>query len=136
MERIAAPLDDKNLCDDSLRDDVFRDCYQAADMKGGKSHLIGLVKVDEYEENGVFLDAIVDVQWKFASNIIRIELLACTCQEDFFSMRDDFFRYYERVFKEWEQGMIDNCVAPDSACVEFKRWGNVLYVSFWWLVSE
>ena len=132
MERIPAPFDGKNLCDDSLRDDVFRDCYQAADMKGGKSHLIGRVEVDEYETSGIYLDAIVDAQWRCNSNVLRIELLACPCQEDFF-MREDFFKYYERVFKEWEQGLKGNCGAPDSAEVEMKRKGNVLYVSFWWL---
>lgn len=133
MEKIPAPFDGKNLCDDSLRNDVFRDCYEGPDMKGGQSHMIGYVNVDEYEENGLYLDAIVDARWSDASNTIRIELLACPCQTEFSSMRDDFFRYYERLFKEWEQGLKDNCVEPDTACVEFERKDNVLYVSFWWL---
>ena len=131
-ERIPASFDGKNLCDDSLRDDVFQSCYWAADMKGVKSHMIGPVSVDT---DDVFFDGIIDVQWNEDSNTIRIELVACPCIEDFFSMQDDFFRYYEGVFKEWEQGLIDNSVPPDSACVEFERDGNVLYVSFWWLVG-
>ena len=130
MEKIAAPFDGKNLCDDSLRDDVFRDSYWAADMKGSKSHMIGPVSVDT---DDVFFDGIVDAQWNEDSNTIRIELVACPCIEDFFSMRDDFFRYYEGIFREWEQGLKDNCIEPDSAEVEFKRDGNVLYVSFWWI---
>lgn len=129
MEKIPAPFDGKNLCDDSLRDEVFCNCYPAEDMKGGRSHMVGHVFVDEYEESGLYLDAIVDAQWNDASNTIRIELLAWADN----SMLDDFFRYYERLFREWEQGLKDNCVAPDSACVEFKRERNVLYVSFWWL---
>lgn len=132
MEKIAAPFDGKNLCDDSLRDVVFSDCFWASDMKGGKSHMIGPVSVDT---DDVFFGGIVDAQWNEDSNTIRIELVACPCPEDF-SMREDFFRYYEGVFKEWEQGLKDNSVEPDSACVEFKRDGNVLYVSFWWLVES
>lgn len=133
MKKIPAPFDGKNLIDDDLRDDVFQTCYWAADMKGGKSHMIGPVSVDEYEDKGIYLDAIVDAQWNDASNTIRIELLACPCHEDFFSMRENFFRYYERLFKEWEQGLIENSIEPDSACVDFRRDGNVLYVSFWWV---
>ena len=133
MKKIPAPFDGKNLIDDDLRDDVFQTCYWAADMKGSKSHMIGPVSVDEYEDNGIYLDAIVDAQWNDVSNTIRIELLACPCHEDFFSMRENFFRYYERLFKEWEQGLIENSIDPDSACVDFRRDGNVLYVSFWWV---
>ena len=133
MEKIAAPFDGKNLIDDSLRDEVFQNCYWAADMKGGRSHMIGRVDVDSYDKDGIYLDAIVDAQWSASSNTIRIELLACPCQEDFCSMRHDFFRYYEGIFREWETGLKDNCIEPDTAEVEFKREGNVLYVSFWWI---
>ena len=134
MEKIAAIFDGKNLCDDSLRDDVFSGFYEAADMKGGNSHMVGCVSVDEYDENGLYLDAVVDARWSACSNVIRIELLACPAQTDFY-IHDDFFRYYERLFVEWERGMKENRVAPDSACVEFERDGNVLYVSFWWLCN-
>lgn len=130
MERIAAPFDEKNLSDDGLRDDVFRDCYECDDMKGRASHLLGHVSVDDDEH---YFDGIVDVRWSSSWNTIRIELMACPCQTDFFSMRDNFFRYYEQVFKGWESDLKENCIAPDSAEVEFKREGNVLYVSFWWL---
>ncbi len=135
MEKIAAPFDGKNLIDDDLRDVVFQNCYWAADMKGGRSHMIGHVDVDSYDKDGIYLDAIVDAQWSDSSNTIRIELLACPCQEDFFSMRDDFFRHYEGIFREWEQGLKDNCIEPDSAEVDFKREGNVLYVSFYFVTD-
>ena len=130
METIAAPFDGKNLMDDGLRDDVFQSFYWARDMKGIRSHMVGPVKVDS---DKVYLDAIVDAQWSEQSNTIRIELLACPCSEDFFSMREGFFRYYEAVFREWEQGMKENCIEPDTAKVEFQHEDNVLYVSFWWI---
>ena len=130
FKKVPAPFDGKNLVDDSLRDNIFSDCFWAADMKGAKSHMIGCVGADT---DDVYFDGIVDAQWSEDSNTLRIELVACPCPDDFFSMREDFFRYYESLFKEWEQGMIENCIAPDSACVDFTRDGNVLYVSFWWL---
>ena len=132
MKRVAAVFDDKDLCDDSLRDNVFGDFYWAADMKGGHSHMIGTVSVcnDRY-----CFDGVVDAQWD-ESNTIRIELLACPCPEDFFSMRDDFFKYYEEEFKDWEDGLKENCLGGDSAEVEFCHEDNVLYVSFWWLIDE
>ena len=132
MKRVAAVFDGKDLIDDSLRDNVFGDFYWAADMKGSHSHMIGTVSVcnDDY-----CFDGIVDAQWD-ESNTIRIELVACPCPEDFESMRDDFFKYYEEEFKDWEDGLKENCLGDDSAEVEFKRDGNVLYVSFWWLIEE
>jgi len=130
MKRIPAPFDGKNLIDDSLRDEVFQGCYECADMKGRKSHMTGPVKVDC---DNLYLDCIVDAQWSESSNTIRIELKACPAVTDFFSMRDDFFRYYEGIFRDWETGLKDNCIEPDSAEVEFKREGNVLYVGFWWI---
>jgi len=133
MEKKPAIFDGKDLVDDSLRDEVFESCYWCADMKGRKSHMVGPVKVDTHDKDGVYLDCIVDAQWNEASNTIRIELVACPCPEDFYSMREDFFRYYEGIFREWEEGLKENCFEPDSAEVEFKREGNVLYVSFWWL---
>lgn len=125
--RCEAPFDDKNLCDDSLRDDVFGDCYQADDMRRGKSHLIGYVSEDSDE---IYFDGIVDAQWRCDSNVLRIELLACPAQENFFSMREDFFKYYEQTFKAWEN--------PANEClvVETEREGNVLYVSFWFETED
>jgi len=132
-KKVPALFDGKDLIDDDLLDVVFQNCYLAADMKGGRSHIIGHVEVDSYDKDGIYLDAIVDAQWSASSNTIRIELLACPCAEDFHSMRHDFFRHFECVFREWEEGLKQNCIEPDSAEVEFKREGNVLYVSFWWL---
>ena len=124
MTKIKAPFDSKNLLDDSLRDDVFQGCYQCADMKGRKSHMTGPESVSGYGKDDLYLDCIVDAQWSSNSNTIRIELLACPCQEDFSSMREDFFKYYEQVFKEWE------CPENRDLRVEFSRENNVLYVSF------
>lgn len=133
MKRHEAIFDGKDLVDDSLRDEVFQGCYWAADMKGRKSHMVGPVRVDTDE---IYFDGIVDAQWNEASNTIRIELVACPCPEDFYTMRDDFFKYYEREFKDWERGLRENCFGNDSAEVEFQREGNVLFVSFWWLIDE
>ena len=133
MKRMAAVFNQKDLCADGLRDDVFSNCYEASDSEGHHNHLISYETVDDDE---IFFNAIIDVQWEFNTNTIRIELLACPCPEDFFGMRDDFFKYYEKVFKEWERGLIENSLADDSAEVTFKRDGNVLYVSFWWLINE
>lgn len=129
MEKIPAPFDGKNLVDDSLRDDVFRDCYQCDDMTDSRGHLLGHVSADTDE---VWLDAIVDVRWSSSWNTLRIELMACPAQSDFFSMRDDFFRYYEQVFRQWEQDSKENGFDGKGFYVEFKREGNVLFASFWW----
>ena len=132
-KRIAAPFDGKNLCDDSLRDDVFRDCYYCDDSKGRKTHVLGNVTEDNED---VYFDGIVDARWSETSNTIRIELMACPCQEDFFSMRDDFFKHYEKLFKGWENDVKEHCFDDEGFLVEFERENNVLYVRFWWLDNE
>lgn len=119
---IPAPFDGKNLVDDDLRDYIFRGFYQADDMKNGESHLIGTEYVDN---DDFYFEGIVDAKWELNSHLLRIELVACPSHSDFFSMRDDFFKYYESVFKEWENP--DN----EALVVHFKRESNVLLVSFY-----
>lgn len=131
--KMPAPLDDKNLCDDSLRDDVFEGCYWCDDSKNGKSHVLCHIEED-YDD--IYFDGIVDAQWSSKSNTIRVELKACPCTDDFYSMREDFFKHYERLFKGWEDDVKENHRDDDGFLVEFEREDNVLYVSFWWLDNE
>lgn len=126
---IPAPIDNKNLLEDPFEDDVFRDFYQGSDHRKGnnKRHLIGTVSVDT---DAIYFDGFVEVKWNWGSNTICIELIACPASEDYFSMKDDFFKYYEGIFKEWE------CPDNEDLRIQFKREDNKLYVSFYFEVEE
>lgn len=121
---IPAPLDDKNVCDDFLRDDTFADFYQAEDSRNGATHLIGTKSVDTDE---FYFDGIIDVKWYESRNVIEIELLACPCREDFPSMCEDFFRYYEKTFKEME------VQEEGYPRIQTSRRRNTLMVGFYWV---
>ena len=123
---IPAPIDDKNLLEDPFEDEVFGDFLQASDHRKetNKRHLIGSLHVDTYDTDGLYIDGFVDVKWQWGTNTICIELIACPASEDFFSMREDFARYYTNVFKGWEN--------PDNPALVVKttQEENKLYVSF------
>lgn len=121
---IPAPFDGKNLCDDSLLDNIFANAYHSADTKG--------YKLNNYYKYNIYcsvcvgdLDCYVNAKWSAKENVLRIELVACPCVEDFSYMRECFFNYYEGIFKSWE------CEENRDLRVTFKREENVLYVSFW-----
>lgn len=121
-ELTPAPFDEKNLSADSLRDNIFGDFYDQRFSKGRKARKLGhiLIDTDKY-----YIDGYVSVEWSSDSNTIVLELLACPCEEDFFSMTDDFLLYYTEIFKEWEcpdnEGLVVKCNSEDDK----------LYVSFY-----
>lgn len=121
MELISAPFDDKNLCDDSLRDEIFSGFFETDDMRDGKSHMIGKLNVDN---DRFYIDAYVSAEWNSQSNTICLEMLACPSQSDFFFMIDDFYKYYTEIFERWEN---QDC---EYLKVVFRREKNKLFVSF------
>ena len=111
MEKIYAPIDNKNLTEDGLEDDVFRDFYWAPDHRTGskRRHLIGSVKTENY-------DAMVDVKWFYGDHSIDIQVIAIQPSEDIDEVRSEF--------KAWQ------CEDNEGLVVETKRVLGILNVSF------
>lgn len=127
MKLISAPLDGKNISDDSLREEVFNGCYEARDSVGLHSHMVGHILIDE---DDIYLDGIVEARWQSNWNVIQITLLACPSQADFAAMGDSFIKHFERVFKAWE------CPENEALRVSFERIGNTgLNVSLWFEID-
>ena len=120
MERIFAPIDNKNLMEDPIVDDVFRDFYWAPDHRRGKSrHLVGTVRTDNY-------DTLVEAKWRFGDAAIEITIIGMQPSEDYECVRDEVFAHYERIFKSWQ------CEDNEGLIVETSRWlGFILRVSFY-----
>lgn len=98
---IPAPIDNKNLLEDPFEDDVFGNFYAARDHRDSSRsrHLIGNLKINT---DDLYIDAIIEVLWKYGNNTICIKMLACPPTEDFDEMLKDVRKYYEQIFKEWE----------------------------------
>lgn len=98
---VPAPIDNKNLLEDPFEDDVFGNFYAAYDHRDGSRsrHLIGNLKINT---DDLYIDAIIDVSWIYGENIICIKMLACPPTEDFDEMLKDVRKYYEQIFKGWE----------------------------------
>lgn len=125
MEKIAAPIDNKNLLEDPFEDGVFGDFYAAPDhRKHNLRHLIGSVETENY-------DAFVDVWWHYSNHMISIRLLGYQSQEDLDEVREEVMTHYERVFKEWQ------CDDNPGLIVETKRMPdpNVMTVSFYFVTD-
>lgn len=119
MERIYAPIDNKNLMEDGFEDDVFQDFYYAPNHRWNNiRHLVGSVKTENY-------DALVDVQWSFGSHSIDIQLLAYQPSENKDDVEQEVFDHYERVFKAWE------CEDNPDLVVKTRRINGILTVSFY-----
>lgn len=124
MALIYAPIDNKNLIEDSFEDDVFRDFYWAPDHRAGgrRRHMIGSVKTENY-------DAMVDVKWCWGDAAIDIQVIAIQPTEDIDYVREEVFDYYERIFKSWE------CEENEGLVIKFKRVLGILTVSFYFKVE-
>lgn len=127
MKLIPAPIDNKNLMEDSFEDEVFQDLFEAHDHRDGKGtrHLIG--KKDVFEDGFVNATGIVDVRWSFGDNGIRITLLAvsgCANTDDWEYARKAIFNEYRKTFKSWE------CPSNEDLVVDFYELVNTLTVIF------
>ena len=129
MNRIPAPIDNKNLCEDGFEDDVFCDGFmQAYDHRDGKGtrHLVGTKAV---KEGGIVMESgIVDVTWNYGDNCVHITLLAvsgCANTYDWEETRKHIFDDYRNTFKTWE------CESNPDLRVEFYELGNRLNVIFY-----
>lgn len=102
MERIPAPIDNKNICEDGL-DSILEDLYPAPDhYKDGERHKVGFLQIKD-KNNDHIAEAYVDVQWRFADNSIHIKMLAYNdCVASCEDTRNEVYEYYTRFFKEWE----------------------------------
>ena len=127
MEKIAAPIDNKNLCEDGFEDDVFRNFSFAPDHRNGKGvrHLVGTVNLADYNKELLGLEAIVDVKWNWGDSFITITLLAYNPTESLHEVRDEVFKHYRQVFKAWE------CPENEGLVVEFYELGDKLNVIFY-----
>ena len=126
MEKIAAPIDNKNLMEDPFEDDVFGNFYPAYDHRVGKMrHLIGHKEVkDEFN----YEEGLVDVKWQWGDNCIRITLLAVPGVSDSYDWeyaRKVIFGDYRKLFKSWE------CEENENLVVEFYELVNTLNVIFY-----
>lgn len=134
MKKIAAPIDNKNLCEDPFEDEVFGDGFmQAYDHRDGSRtrHLIGTK--DVVEDGVVNETGLVDVRWKWGDNCVHITLLAvsgCSDTNDWEYTRRHIFDDYRRIFKEWE------CPENEGLRVEFYELKNQLNVMFYFEVEE
>ena len=120
MEKIFAPIDNKNLMEDGFEDDVFEDFYWGPDHRMGskRRHMIGCVKTENY-------DAIVAVNWCFGDNAIDIQVIGIQPSENIDDVRNEVFDHYEQVFKAWQ------CEDNEGLVVETKRVLGILTVSFY-----
>lgn len=119
MKLIGAPIDNKNLMEDSFEDEVFADFYWARGHRDWKArHLVGKVKTDNYE-------ALVDVKWNFGENSIAIQVLAVERGDDFGDVEREVLDHYEQVFKAWE------CPENETLRVESHRSLGILHVNFY-----
>ena len=116
MEKIYAPIDNKNIMEDCLEDEVFGNFYAASDHRHGKlRHLIGL------KDN-----ALVDVTWSQGYHIVTINVIAVAPTEDFGVVRQETYDSYYKVFKEWEN---------DRLQVHFTYFAGELNVSFYFKID-
>ena len=125
MEKIAAPIDNKNLMEDPFEDEVFGDFDAAYDHRDGSRtrHLIGRKTVIE---DGVECESgVVDVRWKWGDNCVTITLLAVPKSEDWEETRRRIFDAYKREFKAWE------CEDNPDLVVEFYELQDKLNVIFY-----
>jgi len=96
MEKIFAPIDNKNIMEDAFEDDVFQGFYWASEHRASKRrHLIGNVQTENY-------DAMVDVKWAWGEHSIDIQVLGTRPAEDIDEVRREVFELYEHTFKAWE----------------------------------
>lgn len=124
MEKIAAPIDNKNLLEDPFTDEVFGEFDAAHDhYSGGVRHLIGRKAVIE---DGVECESgLVDVRWKYGDNCVTITLLAVPKSEDWEYIRGYIFDAYRKEFKAWE------CPENEGLVVEFYELLDKLNVIFY-----
>ena len=126
MKRIPAPIDNKNLLEDTFEDEMFGGFYQAYDHRDGSStrHLIGHQLLKD-ERGYLKADAIVDAKWKYGDNCVHITMLAVENTDDFELVRDAIFATYRKEFKAWE------CEDNPNLIVEFYELKNCLNVIFY-----
>lgn len=130
MERISAPIDNKNLMEDGFTDDVFRDFYHATDhYKNHVRHLVGTINLADYDKELIGMEAYVDVKWNFGNSHITITLLAYNPCENLHDVKQAVFDHYRNVFKEWE------CDENEGLVVDFYQLNDKLNVIFYYEVE-
>lgn len=124
MEKIAAPIDNKNIMEDPFEDVVFGNFDAARDHRQkGVRHLVGYKMV--YEDGIECERGLVDVRWKYGDNFVTITLLAVPMTEDWEDTRRHIFDSYKQEFKAWE------CEDNPGLVVEFYELQDKLNVIFY-----
>lgn len=120
--RCAAPIDNKNLLEDPFEDGVFRDLYAASDhRKRNMRHLIGFHR----EWGSEFGGAVIEAKWHYGDNIVCINVLSASPQEDFDEVRKEVFAAAIKTFKAWQ------CADNPGLIVETEERDQSLIVSFY-----
>ena len=95
MEKIPAPIDNKNIMEDAIDDEVFRGFYLGNEGGFRRRHMIGTVDTESYS-------AIVEAKWKFGENSIDIKLVGTKPGDEPDDVRREVFELYEHMFKAWQ----------------------------------
>lgn len=128
MERISAPIDNKNLMEDGL-DEIIDDLYEAPDHnKGGHRHKVGFLQLND--SNGdLICEAYVDVSWRYGDNAVEIQLLAFNEHVNYLEeTTQEVFNHYTRFFKGWENDANEGLRVE---CYEMRSSTPLLRVSFY-----
>lgn len=123
MMKMVAPIDDRNILEDPIEDEVFRDFYvEPYHKKSRWRNVIGTVKTENY-------DAIVAAAWEFGDNEIQVNVVGYQPTEDIDEVRKEVYDHYEQVFKSWQ--------CEDNPClvVETER-TYLLSVKFYYEIEE
>ena len=130
MKLISAPIDNKNLMEDSF-EDMFDNFYKAPyHYEGGFRHMIGYVRAQE--GSCVYAEGYAEVEWWYGANTIKIHVIAVPQQENFDEMTEGILNYYKNIFSSWQ------CEENPGLVVRFSEYkgDGELFVNFYFEVED
>lgn len=127
---VKAPLDEKNLSADWLRDDVFCNNFMTMRDHGERrsNHLVGKCEVyDEHNKKCIDYCGYVEVTWYNNDNFISIKVIGVDASEDWVTTRDAIFEHYKKIFKS-----LEDIESLNDIVVNFNTLEDELIVYFYW----